>query len=220
MAAGDGEIMLGYAHNGTVRAEFMASMFQLRDSVAGRLIGAGASSSGGTLISYARNRLTEEFLASSCQWLFMVDTDMTFAPMNLLQLAVAGDPVERPIVSGICAILNKAGTGTIPNVFNAIRDSAGEVTGFGPVADLPDEGLVQVDGCGAAFLLIHRDVMEKIAPGEWFREGVTPSGGIRAEDLSFCMRATEAGFSIWAHCGCRPGHMKTVCVTVDLKGET
>ena len=216
MAAGPGEVMLGYAHNGTVRAEFMASMMRLQtDPATLRLIGRVVSNSGANLISYARNKLTEEFLNSPCQWLFMVDADITFSPMQLTHLAAYADAQQRPVIAAPVAVLTAAGTGTGPNLFTAERDAAGVVTKFIPLAAMPASGLIQVDACGAAFTMIHRSVLEKMGPGEWFRESVTPSGGIRGEDLSFCIRVTEAGFPIWAACGIRPGHMKTVCITAD-----
>ena len=216
MSVGENEALLGYVHAGWVRAEFMACVLQLQQSPARRLISRVSAQSGGTLISYGRNMLTEEFLGSPCQWMLMVDTDMTFTPGQVETILAAGDPVERPIISGVCATLNNDGTGTVPAIYSAERDETGTVTHFtSQLGAVHASGLMLVDGCGAAFLLIHRSVMEKIPPGEWFREGITPSGGIRGEDLAFCMRATEAGFPIWAHCGLRIGHMKTVCMTVD-----
>jgi hypothetical protein len=213
---GDGEVMLGYIHNGWIRAEFVASLLNLQQHPARELIGCLTAQSGGTLVSYARNLLTENLLRSPQQWLLMVDADMAFTPANVADLAEAADPDERPIITGVCATLNTTGTGTLPAVYSANIGAAGVVHNFiSRGRSLPAEGVHQVDGCGAAFLMIHRSVLEKIPAGEWFREGVTPAGGIRGEDLAFCMRATEAGFGIWAHCGVRPGHLKTVCLTAD-----
>jgi hypothetical protein len=208
--------MLGYIHAGWVRAEFMASVLQLQQSPERLLIANVTAQSGGTLVSYARNLLTEEFLSSPCQWLLMVDTDMAFSPTQVAQLAGAADAERHPVVTGVCATLNNTGTATVPAIYTAERDATGAICQFVSVAaELPSQGMHLVDGCGAAFLMIHRTVLEKIPAGEWFREGVTPSGGIRGEDLAFCIRATEAGFTIWAHCGVRPGHLKTVCLTAD-----
>ena len=215
MPAGPGEIALGYCHNGWVRAEFMASLFQLHSGPAARLIGQTIATSGGTLVSFARNRLVEKTLQSDSQWLFMIDTDMAFTPAQFVQLVMAGDETDRPVMTAPAAVLDKDGTGTAPNLYAPVENDDGEVTGFLPLEELPAKGLIQVDACGAAFMLIHRSVLEKLSPGEWFREGYTPSGGIRGEDISFCTRVTAAGFPIWADCGVRPGHMKTVCITID-----
>jgi GT2 family glycosyltransferase len=213
---GNGEVMLGYIHNGWVRAEFVASLLNLQQHPARELVGCLTAQSGGTLVSYARNLLAENLLKSPYQWLLMVDADMAFTPDNVADLAEAADQDERPVITGVCATLNPAGTATIPAIYRANLDATGAIFNFITRGKtLPADGVHQVDACGAAFLMIHRSVLEKIAPGEWFREGVTPSGGIRGEDLSFCVRASEAGFPIWAHCGVRPGHLKTVCLTAD-----
>jgi len=208
-------MMLGYIHNGWMRAEFMASVLQLQISPVFKRFGRVSAQSGGTLVSFARNKLAEAFLDSPSQWLFMVDTDMAFSPVQVEHLALSAHPVLRPVVSGVCATLNNAVTEAVPNVYDARRDETGAVLDFAPKRDCPAAGLIKVDGCAAAFVLIHRGVLEKIPAGEWFRESVTPSGGIRGEDLSFSLRVTEAGFPIYAHCGVRPGHMKTICITVD-----
>lgn len=215
-ASPPGGIMLGYIHAGWVRAEFMASVLQLQASPARNLIGHITAQSGGTLVSYARNLLAEEFLNSPCQWLLMVDADMAFSAAHVTVLAAAASTGKYPVITGVCATLNNTGTAAAPAVYTAQRDTTGAIAQFVSQATaLPSKGIHQVDGCGAAFLMVSREVLEKIPPGEWFREGVTPSGGIRGEDLAFCIRVTEAGFSIWAHCEVRPGHLKTVCLTAD-----
>jgi len=213
-----GKVMLGYTHNGTVRAEFMASVLNVLQQPAGKLIGRIAAQPGGTIISYARNMLTTEFLASPAEWLWMTDADMVFGPREMMGLLADADPVERPVITGVCAILNASGDGTIPNVFRAVRDDAGQLAGFEPMMDIANSGLVRADGCGAAFMLIHRGVLEKIAADHgggmpWFRESVTATGGSRGEDLSFCVRLAEAGFPLWVQAGVRPGHAKTVVLT-------
>ena len=214
MAAGPGEIMLAFPHNGWVRAEFMNSVIRLQSSPEHDLVAQAQSNSAGSVVSYARNSLVTDFLESPCQWLLMIDTDMTFSPAQVGAIAEAAEPVKRPVVSGACAILTRGRTATAPSAFYAVRRD-GEITGFDSLRHLPADGLVQVDAVGAAFLMVHRGVLEKIPFGTWFCEGFTPDGGIRGEDLSFCVRVAEAGFPIYVHAGIRPGHMKTVCLVPD-----
>lgn len=207
-------MMLGYIHNGTVRAEFMSSVLSLYVSPQMRFIGRMASQPAASLVSYGRNMLVLQFLESDQQWLWMVDTDMTFTPVDLARLIGSADVVERPVVTGVCAIFDANTSMVNTAVFTASRASDGGVAKFHPFEELPKSGLVRVDGCGAAFLMIHRSVLEKIPLHDWFRESVAEGGGIRGEDLSFCDRVGRAGFPIWADCSVRPGHMKTVCLSV------
>jgi len=56
------------------------------------------------------------------------------------------------------------------------------------------KGLVEVDACGNAGMLIRRNVIEKIAE-DWFRTG-WQSSERSGSDLYFCKKAMEAGFKI------------------------
>jgi len=57
----------------------------------------------GPRIAAARNRVVEQWLTDPAStWLWMLDTDMTFTPDTLDRLLDAADPVERPIVGGLC----------------------------------------------------------------------------------------------------------------------
>jgi GT2 family glycosyltransferase len=78
--------------------------------------------------------------------------------------------------------------------------------------------MMQVAGTGAACLLIHRTVLEKI--GEkgpcWFdnmpaKDRKTWMG----EDFSFCRRVREAGFPVHVYTGARTSHHKDVWFTED-----
>lgn len=223
MPIGERQIMLGYVHGGDVRADFLASMLRLHDDPAGAMVGRVGSSCAGPLVAVARNRLAAQFLDRGReQWLFMVDTDVVFEPLMLARLADAADPDKRPVVCGVVAQLDAAGD-IYPVIYGtAERDEAGEVTRFIPARDLPADGVIPIEGCGAAFVLIHRSVLEAIRAKDgtdhgWFREVPAPGGEIRGEDLSFCLRAADAGFALHAHCGVRPGHAKTVILTVPAE---
>jgi hypothetical protein len=73
--------------------------------------------------------------------------------------------------------------------------------------------LVQVAGTGAACLLIHRGVLEKVRAehGDVWFDRVTYASGLKvAEDLSFCYRVNSAGFGVFVHTGVRTTHHKAV----------
>jgi hypothetical protein len=80
----------------------------------------------------------------------------------------------------------------------------------------PVDEVVQVDATGAACLIVHRTVFEKIAadyqePWIWFQE--TKMGGKDVgEDITFCLRARGAGFPVHVDTKIQFGHMKMVNV--------
>jgi hypothetical protein len=73
---------------------------------------------------------------------------------------------------------------------------------------------VPVGATGAAFLLMHRDALERVAKASgdraapWFRESVI-GAALVGEDLTFCLRCAAAGIPVHVHTGVKIGHMKT-----------
>jgi hypothetical protein len=75
----------------------------------------------------------------------------------------------------------------------------------------PPETLVQVAGTGAAFLLIHRSVLERVRAeyGEqWFNLIQYEDGTTVSEDLSFCYRLLEHQIPVFVHTGVKITHHK------------
>src|SRR6185369_6841874 len=117
----------------------------------------------------ARNKGVKTFLEEdNADWLFWVDTDMGFAPDTIDLLMDAADPVERPMVGALC--------------FSQREDSADGFGGYRCTAtptifdwahiegqygwqvrwNYPQNTVMQVGGTGAACVLVHRSVFEKI----------------------------------------------------------
>jgi GT2 family glycosyltransferase len=164
-----------------------------------------------------RNKVAAEFLDSTeCEWLFMVDSDMGFAPNAVDALVESADPDDRPVVGGLCFALRRDGAGefygqkyvVVPTVYEFI-DTGSEV-GFRSVVDYPRDSLVRADGTGAACILIHRTALEKIrsAVGDHWFDNVTHGGATYSEDLSFCLRLTAVGIPVWVNTAVRTTHDK------------
>jgi hypothetical protein len=108
MASSTDRVVVGYCKPGTVHAAFHESLLNLMvyDAATDRRIIAG----GGRIavqssanISGARNQIVKQFLdESDADWLWMLDTDMTFAPETLERLLEHADVEKAPIVGGLC----------------------------------------------------------------------------------------------------------------------
>jgi len=177
-------------------------------------------------IVQARNSAVGRFLQSDTPWLFWIDTDMGFAPDTIDRLAAGADPDERPIVGGLAFAQREVEadgyggfrTEPTPTLYDWHTRTDG-VAGFAPRFDyLPDE-LQPVSGTGSACLLIHRTVFEKVADLAgpcWYDPVRNPTDGRwLGEDLSFCVRAIEAGLSIWVDTSVRTTHLKNVWLGGD-----
>jgi hypothetical protein len=209
--------VIAYVHPDYVRSEFMASMLALQHRSA-TPIEAIIEKHSGPLIASARNDLVSMFLTERrSPWLWMVDTDMVFAPDTLDRLIAAADPRQRPIMGGLCYM--KVDESTVrPTMFEMVPDE-NNPAGFAYAwyDAWPEDQPFQVGATGAACLLVHRDALARIAAGfgehvdrvwPWFRES---SNGNRrlGEDLTFCLRAGLAGLPVHVHTGVQLGHMKS-----------
>lgn len=218
-------VLVAYLHPGHVSHSFSDSLMRLVAydlANEGRVIRTGGplifSCGPGGLIE-SRNGAMKHFLdKTDHDWLWMVDSDMGFAPDTVDRLVAAADPVERPVVGGLCFALQESApdgmqgfhTKPAPTLFTWGAKPSGEF-GFVMQRTYPVNTLVQVAGTGAACLLVHRSVAQKIreAEGEaWFDRVVYSSGAKVSEDLSFCYRANTVGAPVHVHTGIRTTHHK------------
>ncbi len=234
---GAGRVVLAYVHGAQVCASFHETIVQLliHDMAHdGRIVGGGGKVSqySSANVSNARNNVVRRFLReSTAEWLFFIDTDMSF-PADTLDLMLAeAYRHEAPIVGGLCfgqadgqlfpTMYRLGGDGDVPKMF---RMNVWPRT--------PDENsmhpLVEVSATGAAVLLVHRTVFEEIAqrwpePYPWFAEtilgeppwggGAPGTGSAMGEDITFCLRALQAGFRVFVHVGVEVGHEKSWILT-------
>jgi GT2 family glycosyltransferase len=72
----------------------------------------------------------------------------------------------------------------------------------------PEEGVNKIGACGAGFLGISNKVIKALGtePFSILKEGEVEHG----EDISFCHRLREAGFSLWCDSSIKLGHLRTV----------
>lgn len=169
-------------------------------------------------IAKGRNQIAERFLdATDCEWLFMVDSDMGFAPDTVDRLIAAADPESRPVVGGLCFALRRDTPGefygqkyvVIPTCYEYV-DTDDEV-GFRSIIDYPRDELVPVGGTGAACLIIHRSALEAMRArvgDHWFDHLTHPAGTEFSEDLSFCVRLAALDIPLYVHTGIRTTHDK------------
>jgi GT2 family glycosyltransferase len=165
----------------------------------------------GPRIAAARNALVRTFLGHEKQppWMLMLDSDMVFAPTVAEQLVCAADPVERPVIGGLCFAGGRSGE-IRPTMSVMVTNTPPT---FEPVWNYQPDALNGVDYTGAACLLVHRRVFEDLArrfDGRaylWFAESEVGENEY-GEDVTFCMRVRAAGYPIYVNTGVKVGHMK------------
>lgn len=171
-----------------------------------------------------RNTTVQRFLERpDVDWLMWIDTDMGFAADSVDRLVAAADPVERPIVGGLCFTQKETEgdgmggfrTAPSPTIFRWTDAGEGR-QGFVPWYDYPSNEVIPVAATGSAFILIHRSVLEKLGEDgpHWYSRLTNPTTGqLLSEDLSFCGRAVQAGFPIYVDTRVKTTHQKTQWVS-------
>jgi len=224
-------VALAYVCGNQVAYSWHVSMWQLdRYDIAnhGRIVRGGLipMRHGSDGLVEARNRVIQEFLGDDrADWLFWVDTDMAFEPDTVDRLFQAADPIERPMVGALCFSQREVETDGIggwrtlatPTVFYWAHD--GDQQGFAVRWDYPSNTVVRCGGTGAACVLIHRSVFERVAdkygPIWYDRVPNTTTGQLVGEDLSFCLRVGALDIPIHVHTGVRTTHLKPVWLSEE-----
>jgi GT2 family glycosyltransferase len=199
-------VFLGYCHPGVVRHEFLRSLLALVQHVGNesfQLIISDAYT--GPLISRARCILAETFLATPAQYLLFVDTDIDFEPTFIGKLIA----IDKPIVGALYYGVQHSDYSSFPTALLQQEDGY-----YRPIGVIPDD-TAEVDAVGMGFTLIKREVVEAIGADSEkllpFAEGIWKDRVV-GEDLMFCLRAKEKGYSTWLAPQLRVRHMKTIAV--------
>lgn len=230
----DGSVYASYIHGDSMSFAFHLSMvrllmFDLHHEQRIPRGGHAANWAGAGRIADARNECTAKFLTESdADWLWWVDTDMVFPPDLIERLVRNADPDERPVVGGLCFAQMPGDVdpemavptlSAIPTIY-AWDDTRGM---FVNATDFPDNALVRCDATGAACLLIHRGVIERVRDEHgpnWFTQIPTHNDdgtvkGVLSEDFSFCLRLRDMGVPVHVHTGAALLHHKSHFVGRD-----
>ena len=140
----------------------------------------------GSLIYESRNQLARQAINMAADYMFWLDSDMTFEPDTLMRLMADMD--KGDIISGLYF---RRVPPFSPVLFDKldISDGCAQWTDFKTVPDAPFE----VGGCGFGCVLLPTKILFDVANkfGDWF----SPIGRV-GEDLSFCWRARQCGYKI------------------------
>lgn len=151
-----------------------------------------------SLIYDAREKMVEIFLESDCDAIMFIDSDMTFEPHQIDQLA----SYDLPFIT---AMAFKRMPPFQPCFYTKMEYKDGQ-----PKLEVPIEysaGVLEIEGAGMACALIKREVFENIEKPYFF-----PLPGL-GEDLTFCLKLKEKGFKMYCDTTQSFGHVATFEIT-------
>ena len=168
--------------------------------------------SGCSVVSRVRNLIAKDFLDSDCTDLMFIDSDINFNASDIFRLMAWNIDPKKGIVAGIPVARKKGKT------YISTLDTDEEENIF-----MNHMGLVKAKRVATAFMLIRREVFEKLyeAHPEWryhdekkigdemiaFFDFALKDGNYIGEDFLFCDRARELGFEVWIDPTIKLGHM-------------
>lgn len=180
--------LIGIPNTGYVLTEFMQSMLGL--ITCGSQFGFLRASA----LHLAREWFAEDCLRKGADYICFIDTDMVVPPILIEQLLSH----NLPIVSAMCFRKTEPYS---PAFFEKCWFEKGIMKATGYQLDTIPDKLFEVAGVGMAAIIIRREVFEN-TPRPWFAP--YPYAG---EDVSFCMRAREAGYKIYIDPSMIIGHI-------------
>ncbi|HTG45209.1 MAG TPA: methionine biosynthesis protein MetW, partial [Verrucomicrobiae bacterium] len=140
-------------------------------------------------------------LLFGAEWLFLMDVDQVFPPLTIPRLLESAKKYDAKIISVLYHIA-RAPYAPVAGWVKKVGNEDGYVNSkdqpwrdyYAPLG----KGVVEVDWAGSGGLLIHRDVLAKVA---WppFMDEWEPHKGFRktGHDIAFCRRAKAEGFKIY-----------------------
>lgn len=175
------------------------------------------------------------------EWLWLVDADMTFQPDALDRLLKSADKDTRPIMGGLCfALMKGAEQEIVPTLYGISAnadlhrwtgypvDQVVQVAGTGAACLLIHrtvlEGIFNLSWTGeyeSKYVAQYGEPSGNTVgarmfppPWPWFAETITGTdwGDSRSEDLTFCLRAAQAGFPTHVDTSVKIGHVKPVVI--------
>lgn len=173
----------------------------------------------------SRNFATTLFLDKTPhEWLFFVDTDMGWEPNAVHRLLEVADADARPVVGGLCFALMEAqydGSGghrfrIVPTMYKIGHNVATGSPSFCYYGPYVPDSVAPVAATGAAFLLIHRSVLEKLRAehgDRWWDQFYDNEGTMVGEDIAFCARLGRLGVPVHVHTGVKTTHHKELWVS-------
>ena len=165
---------------------------------------------GDAKIEHARNRLAHKFLETDAKWLLMMDDDIipSIGRPNWFRYWVQGarQILDLPLQRHVLHRLVGAGKTLVGAAYFGRQENGALMAsdqGLASRAKTYEDAVVPVDWVGTGCMLIHRKVFEdirakfgdslKINVPDYEYDYFRPFDSARGEDVSFCLRAKDAG---------------------------
>lgn len=158
-----------------------------------------------SLIYDSRNSLAEQALKANADYVLWLDSDMVFEPDTLERLLAD----DKDMVG---ALYFRRAVPFTPVIYSDYKGNIEDGLIWTPQKEYP-QSLFEVAGIGFGCVLMKTDILFNMIAK--FKDWFTPLGH-SGEDLSFCYRAKELGYSIWCDPTIKMGHEAKMVITEEF----
>ena len=183
-----------------VHADFMECMMELD-----RPEGTGYAQIKNTLVYFARNTIAQNAVKMGFDRVMWFDSDVTF-PADTIERLIR-DMDGRDYVSGLYVMRNGTNKPVIYSDIQYKVDGETVTTGGIMMTDYPKDSLFEVAGSGFGCVMTSGRLLKEMV--DRYGAPFTPLIGL-GEDLSFCIRAKQAGYKMYCDSRIRCGHIGTI----------
>lgn len=186
-----------------IHVKFMESLLKLTDQLKDEGIPYEVKIISGTLVYLAREELVSHAIGYDFSHVLWLDSDMVFTEELFDDLYDTG----KSFVSGI---FHARRPGHQSCIFKKLTPP--ERYKWNEYPSVPFE----IEGCGMAAVLISTEILKAVR--QEFGNCFTPAFNL-GEDLAFCKRVLEKGYSIWCEPCARVGHIGHLVIYPEDEGR-
>lgn len=171
----------------------------------------GVKFAASSLIYDARNKLGAVADANGAEYIFWLDSDMTFEPDTLVRMFKSlGD---KDFITGL--YFNRRPPHR-PTIFKKAGFKQGEGREIIPIAehylDYPKNEIFEIEACGFGCVLMKTEMCLKVLEEQGLP--FSPILGF-GEDISFCIKARECGYKLYCDSSIKCGHTAHIIINED-----
>lgn len=153
----------------------------------------------GSLIYTSRNDLATQAVQIEADYVFWLDSDMSFKPDTLVRMM---DTVQKNDLDILTGLYFRRVNPFTPVLFDKL-EIKGEECEWSEFKEIPD-GLFEVGGCGFGCVLMKTDVFFDVHAK--YNQMFAPIAN-NGEDIAFCWRARNCGYKIFCDPSVICGHV-------------
>lgn len=158
----------------------------------------------------ARNAIIQESIMRDCDYTFMldddhvIDTDKGIVPTGRYDFLerLIGHMENDPTIGIVGGLYCQRGGDQLPVIMQEHEGNHYILTH----SDITNR-MQRVSVTGGGCMLIRKELFDRI-PSPWFEPEQQSKGLSRGTDLQICIKAAEAGFSVWCDTSIQIGHVR------------